>query len=506
MRTSPPARRAALAAVAVGACLASGAGLAAATAGNVYLEPPADTQGDPGYTAALAGGAFTITNQPSTTPQPLGAGWRAEWAGCPGPGTELASIQWRAMRLHDLPGGMDLRVEVDGLQSWSVRDSDLPLADDLATPGKAYQVAFPPGTCGSAALRLAQAVDQVESGRVWIVRDPTLAFRDLAPPNAAITAITSGWVREGAAQISWSASDNLGADGIGEQRVLVAGQALWTGAPGVGDHAAALDLRGVPDGTLPVELQVDGDGTPGASAAAALSVDRTPPVAVIAVARSGPATADLSAGVLDVTSGVAGWIVSADVPGSPAVASSAAPGLLDGVDLARLVAPGGQVRFILLAADNAGNLNVAASAPVARDPLPATGAPAPLAPAPAVAVPTLPAPSVASLPNLARVRSVGLTSPQLGRPALVRRVRVPVLLARRGGRVTLLGRFVHPNGGGLRGASVYLVDPTGRVRARALTDRRGRYRLSVRAPRAGRWAVRALGLPPVTVPVIVRRA
>jgi hypothetical protein len=207
--------------------------------------------------------------------------------------------------------------------------------------------------------------------------------------------------------------------------------------------------------------------------------------------------------VLDVTSGVAGWIVSADVPGAPAVASSAAPELLRGVDLARLVAPGGQVRFILLAADRAGNLNVAASAPVVRDPLPAPVPPA--GPAPAVATPTLPVPAVASLPNLSRVRAVGLSSPQAGRPALVRRVRVPVLLVPPGGRVTLRGRFVHPNGGGLRGASVYLVDPAGRVRAQALTDRRGRYTLSVRSPRPGNWAVRALGLPPATQPVIVRR-
>jgi hypothetical protein len=49
------------------------------------------------------------------------------------------------------------------------------------------------------------------------------------------------------------------------------------------------------------------------------------------------------------------------------------------------------------------------------------------------------------------------------------------------------------------------VDPAGRVRAQALTDRRGRYALSVRAPQPGTWTVRALGLPPATAPVIVRR-
>jgi len=85
-------------------------------------------------------------------------------------------------------------------------------------------------------------------------------------------------------------------------------------------------------------------------------------------------------------------------------------------------------------------------------------------------------------------------------------VRVPVVLARRGAVVTLRGRFVHPRGSGLRGASVYLVDPAGRVRAQALTDRRGRYTLTVKAPKPGTWSVKALGLPPATARVIVIRA
>jgi hypothetical protein len=508
MRPTLPIRRVAVIATGLGACLGAPASMGAATVGNVYTVPPASAHGDPGYTVNQAGGEYTITNPASTTAEPVGVGWVATWPGCSLPGTELASIQWRALRLHDLPGGMELRVDVDAKPAWSVLDSDVPLAVDVAAPGKGYQVAFPPGTCGRIDLRLAQAVSQVESGRVWIVRDPTVAIRDLAPPSAAITQLSPGWVREDATQISWRAADNLGDDGIGEQRVLVAGQPLWRGAAGEGEHSQALDLHGVADGVVPVELEVDGDGTPGASAAATLMIDRTPPVAAIAAVKTGPATADLVAGVVDATSGVSGWIVYADVPGSPAVASSAAPELLHGVDLSGLVGPGGQVRFLLLAADVAGNINLASSAAVARDAPPATGGgnppPAPV-PSPPITAPAVPVPSLGSMPNLARVRSVGLTSPRAGRPALVRGVRVPVVLARGRGVVVLRGRFVHPGGRGLRGASVYLVDPAGQVRAQALTDRRGAYALRVRAPRPGAWTVRALGLPPATAPVIVRR-
>ena len=508
MRTVAPASRLAGCAIALGVSLGAGAGLAAATVGNVYTLPPASSHADPGYTANQTGADVTITNPASTTAQPVGVGWKATWPGCPYPDTELVSIQWRAQRLHDLTGGMELGVETDGKQIWAVRDSDMPLAVDITAPGKGYQVPFPPATCGRVDLRLGQAVSQVESGRVWILRDPTVAYRDLAPPSATITQLTPGWIRDNTAQISWRAADNVGADGIGEQRVLVAGQTLWRGVAGDGDHAAALDLRGVPDGVVPVELQVDGDGTPGASASGALTVDRTPPVAAIAAVKTGPATADLVAGVADATSGVSGWIVYADVPGSPAVASSAAPELLHGVDLSSLVSPGGQVRFLLLASDVAGNLNVVSSNPVGRDISPAQGAgtppTAPPSANPPIAAPALPSPAIASLPNLAKVRSVGLTSPQAGRPALLRGLRVPVVLARRGGRVTLHGRFVHPNGSGLRGASVYLVDPSGHVRAQALTDRRGRYTLTVRAPRPGAWTVRALGLPPASAQLLIR--
>jgi len=505
MRTVPHAPRLACCGIAVGVWLGAGAGLALATDGNVYTMSPAGSHADPGYTVTQSGPDFTITNPASTTAQPLGVGWGVTWPGCPFPDTELVSIQWHAQRLHDLPGGMDMLVAAAGKQLWSVRDTDMPLATDISAPGKAYQVPFPPGTCGRVDLQLSQAVSEVESGRVWIVRDPTVAYRDLAPPSAFITQLTSGWIRDDAAQISWRAADNVGSDGIGEQRVVVAGQTLWRGVAGDGDHTAALDLRGVPDGVLPVELQVDGDGTAGATADGSLMVDRTPPLAAIAATKTGPATVDLLAGVTDATSGVSGWIVYADVPGSPAVASSAAPQLLDGVDLSGLVPPGGQVRFLLLASDAAGNLNVAASNTVTRDAAPAQGAaptPSSVPPAPA----SLPVPTIASLPNLAKIRSVGLTSPQAGTPVVLKGVRVPVVLAPKGAVVTLHGRFVQPRGSGLRGASVYLVDPAGRVRAQALTDRRGRYTLKVTAPRPGTWTVKALGLPPAIAKVIVRRA
>ncbi len=72
-------------------------------------------------------------------------------------------------------------------------------------------------------------------------------------------------------------SDNFGSDGVGQQRILVAGQVRWTGAPGVGNHGLDLALDGVPDGVQPVQIVADGDGTDGGSASDTIYVDRTAP-------------------------------------------------------------------------------------------------------------------------------------------------------------------------------------------------------------------------------------
>ena len=90
--------------------------------------------------------------------------------------------------------------------------------------------------------------------------------------------MTHGWIgAAGTLRADWSVSDNFGSDGVGQQRILVAGQVRWTGAPGVGNHGLDLALDGVPDGVQPVQIVAEGDGTDGGSASDTISVDRTAP-------------------------------------------------------------------------------------------------------------------------------------------------------------------------------------------------------------------------------------
>src|SRR5207244_1333153 len=101
----------------------------------------------------------------------------------------------------------------------------------------------------------------------WTVYEPTIALRDLAPPSLALAAtgpprleaavaspLAATWIRDDSQQVVWSADDNMGADGIGEQRVLLDGTVVWSGTPGTGLHAVAVDLRGVADGSHHVEV------------------------------------------------------------------------------------------------------------------------------------------------------------------------------------------------------------------------------------------------------------
>jgi hypothetical protein len=101
----------------------------------------------------------------------------------------------------------------------------------------------------------------------------------VAPPSAQIVSTPAGWVNQAhdAARVGWQAADNFGSDGITGQRVQVAGETRWAGAPGQGQHAADVSLAGIPDGTHRVRVEVDGDGTAGAAAESTIRVDRTPP-------------------------------------------------------------------------------------------------------------------------------------------------------------------------------------------------------------------------------------
>ncbi len=77
----------------------------------------------------------------------------------------------------------------------------------------------------TASLRLSQTEARQQPNRVWTFLDPTILVRDLEAPSARWTSVPGGWVTGDQAQVEWQASDNFGSDGIGQQRIGVGGRA-----------------------------------------------------------------------------------------------------------------------------------------------------------------------------------------------------------------------------------------------------------------------------------------
>ncbi len=219
----------------------------------------------------------------------------------------------------------------------------------------------------TASLRLYQTETRQQPNRVWTFLYPTILVRDIEAPSARWTNVPTGWITGDRAQVAWQASDNLDSDGLGVQRIAAAGRTLYGAAPGQGAHVALLDLGALPDGVHTLRLDVDGDGTAGATPQEApLRLDRTPPAASVAVAGLPAGRVRVTASVSDPTSGVRDWTLRARSPDGPTVASWSTGDPTRELDLSSYAAPGETIRFVLQASDNAGLSREVTSALVTR--------------------------------------------------------------------------------------------------------------------------------------------
>ncbi len=496
-----PRRAVGLAVLAAGGSLTVAAP-AQATEGSLYgygVEAlVAQAAPDGQCSVAQTGASFGVTCPPIGTSL-TGTKWQIDLR-TPVPGSVIEAFSWRSVRFHQTATSIAQQVLSDGALVWQVAEADIPRSPSQP---KAYRIGLRAQTVS---LRLFQTEARQQPNRVWTFVDPAILVRDVEAPLARWTGVPGGWVTGDTGRVEWQASDNFGSDGIGQQRIGVGGRGLYAGSPGVGSHIADLNLAAVPDGVHTLRLEVDGDGTAGAGLQdSTLRIDRTPPAAAVALLGLPGGSVRATVSVSDATSGVRDWRLRARRPDGPTVASSGTGGDIIEVDLAQHAAPGESIRFFLTATDNAGLSRDVASAVATRPS--ATGA------APLTTViggdgplgePARIEGSGVPLPNFARVETRGIRAHQARSYSRTGRLLIPFIAATYGQPVSLSGRFAHPNGRGLRGATVYLVDPKGFTRARTLTDRRGRFTFRVRPVIGGTWRAIALGRPLVVAPGVVQ--
>lgn len=502
MRRRLTRRRAALAVLFGGGSAFVVAAPANATDGSLYrfgIEAlVAQAVPDGQCTVQQTGASFGVTCPPVGTSF-TGTKWQIDLR-TPAPGSLIEALGWRAVRFHQTPTSIAQQVLADGALAWQVAEADIPRSP--AQP-KSYQVGMHALT---ASLRLYQTELRQQPNRVWTFLDPAILVRDVEPPSSRWNAVPSGWVTGDQARVEWQASDNFGSDGLGQQRITVAGRTVWVGAPGAGANGVALPLGAIPDGVQTIRLDVEGDGTgPAAAQDSTLRVDRTPPTAAVALAALPGDGIRATVFVGDATSGVREWTLRARGPAGPTVASSSTGGEIRDINLADLAAPGETIRFSLEAIDAAGLSRQVLSAPVTRAYVSGSG--------PTAAViggdgglgePGRIEASGVPLPNFSRVETRGLRANQARSYSRNGRMLVPMIAATYSRPVRISGRFLHPNARGLRGATVYLVDPKGFSRGTTLTDRRGRFTFRVRADRIGMWRAVALGRPLVVAPAVIQ--
>lgn len=480
---------AALASVAVAAPSATG------TEGSLYTYGSETVSGhiwDSQFTATGFAN-YGIIGYPAN-PALTGEKWRIDLT-APVPGSAVETIRWSARR-DQAPSSLEIQVLADGPAVWRVADQDMAASP---APPKPYLVGGL--RAQTVSLRFFQVEQRAQGPRSYTIYAPGIQVRDLDSPTSSTPGVPGGWIRASTAQTNWIAADNFGSDGLAQQRIIVSGQVKYAGAPGQGAHQATIDVGSLGDGAHNLRLEVDGDGTGGATPKdAVINIDRTPPEAAVAARKTARDRADLSLHIADATSGVASWEVRAQGPDGQVVANSAGTGPHTGIDLSRFVPPGGDVRFFLSVRDRAGNAAQAVSAPVRHDPppVPSSGGDAtPMREPGSLPSPEALAPGVA-LPDFSRITIAGLGSPQARRYLITGGQRIPIVRARYARRAVISGRFRHPNGSGLRGATVYLFDPAGRPRGRTLTTRTGRFVFVFRPRIHGTWQVGALGRPLVT--------
>lgn len=289
--------------------LMSGAGVLAmatpaiATTGNLYElgSSPTWATGSQ-FTSSVASDVWTV-RAGALNPATAGSKWEMNW-GCPAPGSVISQVKWSALRTG-AASHMEMDVLAEGARVWATADANIPMAP---AGGRAFDIGIAAGSC-NVHLRLHQSQAVAQNARTYFIDHPRIVVRDLAPPSVTLDAVQQGWINgtQSHSEIRWTAADNFGSDGIGEQRVSIGGQLHYRGAPGAGSHALNAGVAPVGDGTHPVLVEVDGDGTGGGSASGALSIDRTPPSAsnLSAVLSPIPATARFSVDATDATSGIA---------------------------------------------------------------------------------------------------------------------------------------------------------------------------------------------------------
>jgi hypothetical protein len=324
-------------------------------------------------------------------------------------------------------------------------------------------------------LRGAQTETREQHARTYWITPRSAVVRDLTPPAIALGGIDGGqgWIGPSRAVIGvrWSAADNFGAEGIGTQRIQIAGQQRWSGTPGPGNHVVPVGLAGIGDGIHQVRVSADGGGTAGAADSRPIAIDRTPPIAALAASLAGT-RATLTVGALDATSGVLAWYLRQGSPTGPIIATSADTpgGVVTDIDVSGALRS--TVTWYVRVVDAAGNVADAQRG-------------------------LLVLPPVEQLPNLKGVRLVGLHvgGPtrvlRRGRERLVRSI-VPY-----GTRIAITGRLARRGKGrpGVAGIRVVLRGPAGKGLASSTTNSRGRFRLLAPATTPGLWSAVALGHP-----------
>ena len=268
-----PRRRIPAGLVLIGAVAAASSPVAHATDGNLYPQGSAPFTTGSMLSATQPSGGVVQLNAPATTAAATGTHFSMGW-GCPVPGSEIASVQWSALR-YAAASSAGLQVVANGQRVWAEGDVGMPQSP---AGGRSYGLGLPGGVC-DLRLELNQGERRQQHARVWWIGSTGTVIRDVAPPSAQMVSTPAGWIGQGtdAARVGWQAADNFGSDGIAGQRVQVAGETRWAGAPGQGQHGADVSLAGIPDGTHRVRVEVDGDGTAGAAAESIIRVDRTPP-------------------------------------------------------------------------------------------------------------------------------------------------------------------------------------------------------------------------------------
>lgn len=482
---------------------ALGASPAAATDGSLYTfgveALAAQAVPDGQCSVAQTGASFGVTCPPAGASF-TGTKWQIDLR-TPVPGSVIEALSWRVVRFHQTATSIAQQVLADGALAWQVAEADIPQSPSQP---KGYLVNMRAIT---ASLRLYQTELRQQPNRVWTFLYPTILVRDIEAPSVRWISVPSVWITSDQAHVEWQASDNFGSDGMVRQHIDGAGRALFVGAPGQGAQAANLELSAVPDGIQTLRLGVDGDGTgDGAPQDAILRIDRSPPSASIGLLGLQNDGVRATVNVADATSGVRDWTLRARTADGPTVASSSTGDNTRDIDLAGLAAPGESIRFVLDVNDNAGNSREITSALVTR-PAPAPGG----GPSTTViggdgplGIPGQIEASGAALPNFSRIETRGIRANQARSYSRNGRLLVPLIASIYSRPLTISGRFFQANGRGLRGATVYLIDPKGFSQGTTLTDRRGRFSFRIRPRLSGTWRAIALGRPLVVAPGVIR--